>query len=58
MFVSRAAARRRLLDIRAERYIAHILREEIDRRIANALLYGTSHPEAYINNGDPDDRKA
>lgn len=49
MFVSRAAARRRLFYRRAERELTRILREEIDRRIENAILYGTSHPEALID---------
>lgn len=49
MFVSRAAARRRLFIVGAERELIRMFREEFERMFTNAVLYGTSHPEALIN---------
>lgn len=45
MFVSRAAARRRL---RRQRLIRELI-DYRDRLFANYILYGTTHPEAFID---------
>jgi hypothetical protein len=61
MFISRAAARRRLFILRVERELIRNMQAHFDRLFVNALLYGTSHPEALIDyqpNGDDDVRKA
>lgn len=49
MFVSRAAARRRLRRRRIIRELARNLREAMDRRIINMIHYGVPEPDEIVS---------